>query len=356
MTLTILPFLHRAHSAILLTLALALLTTGCTKTARFERHISKADAAFEQKDYETARIEYLNAFQLNPDDAHAVARLGIIFLEQGEITPAAQFLNRAQQLQPENLDVRRKLGSIFVTVGLSSNAVHQAEYILAKSPADGEALILLASAASTTNEVTAALERFQGLLPEHRSSPELHLALGQLHLKQQDQKAAEAAFKTAESLAPTNSKPALALGTLYWAQGNTNAAETALARAAQLAPPDSLETLRYANIKLKTGQVDESRRILETAIEKKADFLPGLNALAELALLQRRTNDSSTLISQVLKQDPDNRDALLIQSRLQMVSGEPAASIPKLESWPRPTSAIPRFTSSSPWLIVPRTI
>lgn len=309
-----------------------LLLTGCTKSARFERHVTRGDAAYAKEDFEAARIEYMNALRLKPDDPHVISRLGIVSLESGEIQAAAEFLRAARQLQPTNLEVRVKFGFLLAAAGQSSNALAEAEYVLAQVPAHGEAFQLLAAAVATTNQLGAALERLQAILPTNATNARLHLALAQLEQKAGDADAAIKALQRARQLDPGNPRPSLALGTLLWGRGDTNGAEANYKKAAELAPPDSVETLRFADFKIKTGRYEEGRALLERAIKEEPGFLAGLNALAELAFLERKTNECSAYLAQALKADPKNRDALLTRARLKLLRRDISGAILDLET------------------------
>src|SRR5688572_19254376 len=79
-----------------------LVGVGCSAKAKVERHVKRADAFHEKGEREKARIEYMNAFRLDRNDAHVAARLGEFFLEDGEFGQAFQFLSHARDLQPTN--------------------------------------------------------------------------------------------------------------------------------------------------------------------------------------------------------------------------------------------------------------
>jgi Tfp pilus assembly protein PilF len=89
-----------------LTLSLALfVAAGCGKQSRLDRHLSRADKAFAAGDYDTARIEYLNAFRIDGNHPHAVTQLALIYHDTGSMRQAAPFLGRARELAPDDVEV-----------------------------------------------------------------------------------------------------------------------------------------------------------------------------------------------------------------------------------------------------------
>src|SRR5215204_5038518 len=93
------------------------LFTGCSAKAKFERHVTRADAHFEKGDFEKAKIEYLNAFQLDRNNSHVAARLGESFLKDGDIVNAYRLLSQTVSLEATNIEARVKLASVLLRGG-----------------------------------------------------------------------------------------------------------------------------------------------------------------------------------------------------------------------------------------------
>src|SRR4051812_16054250 len=102
-------------------LGLAFAASGCAPKGKAQ--LEAADRSFATGDYDRAEIEYKNALQAakNPD-ARAVIQLGKIYFAQGRIRPAYSYLQKALELQPDNLEVRAMLGRIFVTARRNKDA------------------------------------------------------------------------------------------------------------------------------------------------------------------------------------------------------------------------------------------
>src|SRR5687768_10514725 len=88
---------------------LLLMAVGCSAKAKLDGHVKRADSYFEKGDHERARIEYLNAFQIDRENAHVSERLGDCFLKMEDPLRAFQFFSHAKTLQPNNSAIRGKV-------------------------------------------------------------------------------------------------------------------------------------------------------------------------------------------------------------------------------------------------------
>src|ERR1035438_2220694 len=106
--------LTRWVPSLALLLLLAIADTGCTAKMKAAYHQQRADRYYDAGQFDQAEIEYKNVLRNAPQNAQAWSRLGVIYFDQGRLGEAGQILGRAQQLATNNLEVRLKLGTIFV--------------------------------------------------------------------------------------------------------------------------------------------------------------------------------------------------------------------------------------------------
>src|SRR6185503_9468573 len=105
-----------------LTALFAAMLLGCSAESKKTRHLAKAEEYFRAGDYEKAEIEYKNVLQLERLNLRAIGQMGIIFLEQGRIGLSHRYLYTANELQPENVDVKLKLGYLYLGMGKLTEA------------------------------------------------------------------------------------------------------------------------------------------------------------------------------------------------------------------------------------------
>jgi tetratricopeptide (TPR) repeat protein len=323
--------------------ALLTLTSGCSAKAKVARHVARADAYFAKGDFESARIEYLNAFRLNQNDPHVAQRLGESFIEKGDLLPGAQMLARARDLQPTNTAVRLKLGSLLLLGGNPKEARQEAEAVLKQVPADPEGIVLLANSAANTNEVAATRQRLEALLPTHGQLAAIPLGLGILSQKMGDLPAAEQSFEQAVKLDPKSSKNNFALANICFGRGETNKAEIHYKAAVDAAPEKSIERLGYAEFLTRTGRVPEAKTLLEQTVAKAPDFAGAWNALTQISFAENNADKASEYIGKVLAVDPNNHDALLNHARVTLSKRDFKAAITEIQKL---TDKFPRDSQS----------
>ena len=181
----------------LLTLAMVALLViggiGCKKVKK-SYHLSRANHYYDASQMDRAEIEYLNVLRNDPANSQAFGRLGLIYYDQGRSLKAAPYLAKGSQLAPDDLNLRLKLGLIYSSIGLVTQALAQANFILEKKPADDEATLLLAETANKTNEITATRQRLQNMA-RNGDRAAIEVALGNLALREQNLAAAGDAYK-----------------------------------------------------------------------------------------------------------------------------------------------------------------
>ena len=158
-----------------------------------------------------------------------------------------------------------------------------------------------------------------------------HLALGLLHLRQNDDVRAESEFKAALALDPQSTSAWYALGSLHWSRNDLKAADAAMRRAFDLSPLRSPTRLRYVDFKLRTGALPEARTILEDLNKQRPDFLPARVYLMRIVCAERLDQNCAGRVQAVLAQDPTNVDAVFQDSMLSLTTGDTAKAIRQLE-------------------------
>jgi tetratricopeptide (TPR) repeat protein len=151
------------RGATLLLIMVLALAAGCSRSpeARKARHLERGDRYVKAEKYRDAIIEYRNVLRIESANAVAIRQLGLAHFQLGEMGQAFRFLLRAQELEPDQVEVRLKLASIYLLGGRPDEARAQAEAVLERQPKHLEALALAAGAAITPEAVQAAIGRLE---------------------------------------------------------------------------------------------------------------------------------------------------------------------------------------------------
>ncbi|MBU6411263.1 MAG: tetratricopeptide repeat protein, partial [Verrucomicrobia bacterium] len=291
------------------TAMLLLASAGCTAGLKAAWHLRRANADFAAGKFDQAAIEYQNVIHLDPSNPSAWAHLGIIYFRDGRLADIAPILQRAAALNSNDLEVRLDLGSIYLLAGQLKQARDQADFVLARDPANQTAPILLADTAVTNADVQSVRRRLQRLAQSRDTAP-LEVALGTLAFTSHDTAIAQVCFKRAIALDPKFADAYSALGNLYLALKDPRAADPTLQQAAVLAPPRSGKQLQYAQFKIMTGDAEAGEKLLRQMTAQIPDYLPGWMALARLQASQTNYDACAISLGNVLSRDPSNFEAL----------------------------------------------
>jgi putative PEP-CTERM system TPR-repeat lipoprotein len=311
-------------------LLLAFLCAGCTKEAKKIHYRANANRDFAAGQYEKAEIEYRKVLQVAPADPAAIAHLGIIYHDQGRFPQALFFLKRAVELAPDNSDLRLKLCLTELSVGQLKDARQDAERVLQKQPGQDDALLVLAETTFTLKDVQDTTQQITKMRQQDKDRPGYHLALATLYLRQGQITNVAPELNQALALDPKLPATQMALGNLYWISNDLERADAAFKAGAELSPQRSPRRVKYAEFKLKTGSVNDAKRILEDVTRNAPDYVPAWNFLAQIAFGQHKLDDCSAILQKVLAKDSINYQAALLDANVKLNRNEVPQAIEEL--------------------------
>ncbi|HEX9047132.1 MAG TPA: tetratricopeptide repeat protein [Verrucomicrobiae bacterium] len=317
-------------SLFLAVLLLAQADTGCTSQTKSSYHLSRGNRYYESGELPKAEIEYLNVLRYDPANEQAYGRLGLIYYDEGRLQRALFFLRKATGGASTNLEMRLKLGFIYSSAGLSTQALAQANFILDKNPQDAEAPLLLAESSLQSNAVHLARQRLQEMA-RRGDRANIEVALGNLALREHDWLAAGAAYRQAEKLEPNSPTVHGALGMLAWGQGDLQQADAEFKKAADASPARAVPRMQYARFKMQTGDLAGARTVLKDTLKQADDYVPAYMLLAEIAAHEKKYDECDEQLVRVQALDPDNFDALLFQGRMDLERHQPDKAVAELD-------------------------
>lgn len=291
------------------------------------RYLERGDRYFQKAQYREAVLEYQNAFRIDNKDARTNRQLGLALSQSGEVSRAYLYLLRASEANPADTDVNLKLGTIYLLAGKTEDARARADIVLEKDPGHLEALVLLANASSSPQDVETTLRRVLQQREALRGKADLHMALGLLYLRKKDMAEAEREFQEAVRLEPQSVEGHLALANFYAVKGDRVQVEAALRAAVAAAPPNSSARLRLAAFYRSAGKLDEAKKILRETTAKASDYLPAWRGLAEIALQENKLDDARKVLDTLLKKSPSDLDGHLLLGRLELASRKPNEAV-----------------------------
>ena len=209
--------------------------------------------------------------------------LGLAFYDNGQLGEAYPPLLRYQRQHPDDLEVRQKLGVIY----LMGRAQRQGARAgrgdpRARSRRTSTRCCCSPSPPTRRSEVKDAIQKLEPNRAALGDPDRVARALGTLYVKKQDVPRAEQEFKSAVTSKPDSPEAHLALARLHLAKKELAEAEKEFKAAAALAPAGSYARLQLADFYLLTRRVDDAMKELTQITSEAPDAFPAWLRLAEL--------------------------------------------------------------------------
>jgi putative PEP-CTERM system TPR-repeat lipoprotein len=293
--------------------------------------VRKADEYFDSQTYDLAEIEYINALRINSEDSHALARLGIIYLNEGRPRQAYTLLSSAIKAKPDNMEAQKYLAQVEIEAGKFAEARAALNLFLDHEPTDPDAPLLLVDSSRSRTAVEEARKRLLALPdPAPRGAPVL-VALGTIDLHEHKFDEAASEFSQALAIDPKSADAKAASGYLAWAKNDRASADASFAAAAALSAPYSRRQLQYAEFEVRIGKIDAAKKQLEATTLKAPRYLSAWVMLSQIAGQQKNYDEGLEDVAKVLAIDAENPGALLQKSRLQLAKGDTKDAVSGLE-------------------------
>lgn len=202
-----------------------------------EAHKNEALALSQDHHYEAATVEFREALRIKPAYAEARSGLGLVYARTENYPNAIAEYKKAIAIDPNYDDAHNNLGLAFKASGSPRAAVMEFREAKRLSPNFPGFRQNLASALTEVAPV-AAVQEWKELEEKFPNFEMCHICLGNGLLWENDWKAAEAEYRWAAKLAPTNPEPHQKLGDLERRKKNYDAALEEYRTAEKLGPDD----------------------------------------------------------------------------------------------------------------------
>ncbi len=294
----------------LLVALLTVLLVGCSGNAatRKDGYLRKGESLFAGKEYYKALLEFRNALQIDPNDAHAMARVAEAAEKAGNMREAVKQYQYAVNADAAQVHARAQMARLYVMSGDPDQALEYMQPGFALTPQDPELLTVRAAARQQKNDKGGA-----------RADAEL-----------------------AVKLAPDNEYAVAVLASLYTVAGESQLALDLVTRAVngKVGTVDMRTVL--AQLYLGAGRRADGVAQLRQVIAMEPDSLVHRYRLAQVLTLDKDIAGAEAVLREAVTRAPANDvDArLLLADFLASQRGVPAA-VAELE---QQSAAAPRDT------------
>lgn len=281
-------------------------------------HLEKGRELFEQGDSITARIEALNAAQLEPRNVDVRFLLADIEEKDGNFGQAVGHLLVAVDSDPEDIRARTRLGTYYVLGRATEEAEEQVEAALKIAPENAEVrllnsrlLFLREDRAEALAEVDAALEIDPDFVDAIIFKAGINMTVGRMETALADIDASIAAADGEDQRKMRQFRVLL----LRYAERLDEAAADLISLRDDY--PDSREySVGLAQIYVAQGKIDEAESILRQVVDNEPDHPELKIAFARFIAEQRGIEASRDVLQGFLDREPDSAILLFALARL----------------------------------------
>lgn len=194
-----------------------------------------ADAYYRGLD-DRASGAFEDVLRKDPDNDYALARLGVLSAEKGDLDAAVRYLEAALAVAPDNLFALKWLGIAALRRGNPEEADRRFQAMLDADPGNPQATAWQGIALMLADQRVAAVERFAAASAADGEDPGLHYLLSLAYQALGMPENARLELEATLELRPTDVLALTRLGTLFYRQGQRDLAEAAWRQAMAVDP------------------------------------------------------------------------------------------------------------------------
>ncbi|CAH3117107.1 unnamed protein product [Porites lobata] len=206
------------------------------------------------------------ALGLNPSYLDAVMNIAGVLSDQGKLVEAEEFYKKALTLEPQNADAHNNYGVFLGKMGQTTKALEKYKTALKLNPSHSVALVNMARQLRTSGNIHDAEKTYKRALSIKREPSTLQL-LGVLYYHNNQLKEAEATWKEALQLAPSNVETRSNYAILLSRTNRLSEAVNILKGLVQDDPQNLAHYKTLAGMYAQKGQVKESLQVINNALE-----------------------------------------------------------------------------------------
>ena len=332
---------------------------GCTRdpNVRKQKLLESGQRYFEKGKYHEAAIQFSNAIQVDPRFTNAHYQLALTYLQLDEPQRAYQELQRTLEIDPNNYKAHVDIANMLISAKNYKLAKEQHLDLLIQQDAnDPDVHMAVANYLAGMQDLPGALQEMQKAIALDPKRSELYLNLGMLQFSNQQNGAAEASFKKAAELDPKSMNAQKALGSFYQRQGRYPEAAQQYRHAMQVDPKNPEPRHALVLLYMAEGKKTEAENLLRQTKQDLSDNSIGYRMLGDwyfankdydratteyeslyndhpkdlvvrknytqLLILKNRLDEASKVNHAILKQYPQDDEALIFKGQILLREGK----------------------------------
>jgi tetratricopeptide (TPR) repeat protein len=288
-------------------------------------HVLLAELALERQMPELAATQYAEAARLS-SDASIASRAAEVAFESDEEAAALASAQRWLELQPDSVEARRILVSLYVRRNEIDRVYEQLKALLAGFDDVKDGFSALTGLLALEPNSRAAVQAMERLAQDHPDLPEAQYSLSALALRADELDLGLAAARRASELAPDSPQISMLLARALVSAGQT---EEGIERASSLISDFTEPGLRleYAVLLIAVGRDDEATEQLDRVLSETPRHPGALRAAGLLELREGKLEAAEQHFTALLATGTQTLDAFYFLARTADQQGEQARAI-----------------------------
>jgi tetratricopeptide (TPR) repeat protein len=304
---------------------------------------NKGKALYEKKDVPSARIEFKNAIQADPNFAPAYYYLARVELMAGNFRDSLEILTKTTELDPQHWDAQLILGRLYLAAKMYDKALEKARLIESHEKDHMGAILLEASVLVAKKDTEGAADAMVRLENRRCTEPEYYI-LKAIEINRTENTAlAEETLKTGINHNPNNIALYLMLAQIFNSEKRYTDLEDILKKMISIEPDNEFQRFSLSDTYLKQGKTTDADRVVQTLLFEKKDREDIYVRAARYYMKQKRTEDARNVLlkgkdriekcydirialSSILVSEHKNDDALKILSEALSFDKNPSAN------------------------------
>lgn len=281
------------------------LSSCSSKEESSQKHYAQGVKLFEQGKIGKARVELLNAVQLQPEMADAYYYLGLVAEKGKDLPQYYENMTLAAQLDPQNLKAMAGVGKILLSRSLFEEALTKAEEILTADPEYYDGILLQINALINLGYLEQAQPLIEKATAISKNDPSLlSLRAGMAEL-QGNRDQALSLLNEAITHSTDKSQALMQRLKMHQRFGDIEGVLSDLEDLSTNSPNDSFYVFSLSKMLANLKRYTESERILDTFIAHQPGNTDAKQFLVEMVNL-RDQDRADKLLSEYIEQHPSS--------------------------------------------------
>ena len=280
----------------------------------------------QEKKFDDAIRAYKKALALDPKLPGLQLNLGLAHFKQGNFPAAIPPLNAAIAADPQSAQARTLLGLSYYGAKKFADASTQLAEVANLDPTNLELRRVLAQSCLWAKKYDCALEQFRQIESQDPNSAAAHMLSGEALDGLARTPEAIVEFEAALKIAPREPEVNFGLGYLYWKLSQFDEA-TKYFNAELAIDPNHPQALTYlADIAFKNNDPEKALPLLQKAIKQRNDIRIAYVDLGAILTQEKRYSEAAAALKQAIKLDPAQADAHFRLGKLHQAMGNMTAA------------------------------